>query len=112
MVPLTPGIELDLARPDREVLDHDHLRPRQLLGRHDLARALGAGGERRHRTHRRQAGYGPPIDVHPCCPRCGPDMDARLSWPPGPLLKVKKRVLKPWHWLPPRPGLRSSELKK
>ena len=30
-------------------------------------------------------------------PRCGPVIDTRLSWPPGPLSKVKNRVLKPWH---------------
>ena len=48
---------------------------------------------------------------HPLTPRCGPLIDTSESWPPAPLSKVKKRVLKPWHCLPPRPGLSSNEVK-
>jgi hypothetical protein len=33
--------------------------------------------------------------------RCGPLIDTSVSWLLGPVAKVKKRVLKPWHWLPP-----------
>ena len=59
----------------------------------------------------RQAHAGPGETAHPFCPRCGPVIDTRLSWPPASLLKLKNRVLKPWHWLPPRRGLSSKDVK-